>query len=189
MRKKASAAISDEEYFQRLKARTLVNERGCWIWQGFRHPAPRTYGEMSYRGNGWRTHRLAWTLAKGKIPPGMAVCHKCDDPGCCNPDHLWLGTHTDNMKDCKAKKRNRTTTQTHCKNGHEFTAENTWRCKDGFRHCLACYRVRSRKKAGWPAEAVDSTPPVPRGVTLHNGKWRPRARKGKQSSTVSGSTD
>jgi hypothetical protein len=61
------------------------------------------YGNFYWKGKYFRSHRVAWAFANGAIPKGMCVCHKCDIPACTNPDHLFLGTHSDNMKD-RAKK-------------------------------------------------------------------------------------
>jgi hypothetical protein len=52
-----------------------------------------------------KAHRVAWELTYGAIPDGMCVCHACDNRACCNPEHLWLGTRTDNNRDCDAKHR------------------------------------------------------------------------------------
>lgn len=52
-------------------------------------------------------HRLAFIMANGPIPPKMCVCHKCDNPACCNPNHLFLGTHSDNLLDMSRKNRHR----------------------------------------------------------------------------------
>ena len=78
---------------------------GCWVWQGSR--LKTGYGTLSVDGRGWRAHRLAYTLAVGPIPQGLKVLHKCDNPPCCNPDHLWLGTQGDNIRDMNVKGRAR----------------------------------------------------------------------------------
>lgn len=74
---------------------------GCWIYTGFLDP--EGYGKFMEAGKQLRAHRYSYTLHKGNIPEGLFVCHTCDVPCCVNPDHLWLGTHDDNMKD-KVKK-------------------------------------------------------------------------------------
>lgn len=83
---------------------------GCWIWTGgyYNHG----YGVVCWRfkpqGKGVKiaASRAAWMVRNGPIPAGMQVLHKCDVPGCCNPDHLFLGTITDNMHDRLRKERN-----------------------------------------------------------------------------------
>lgn len=77
---------------------------GCWLWTG--SISPKGYGQINsggHRGKPRRTHRAAWELYRGPIPDGLQVLHKCDTPTCVNPDHLFLGTGADNMKD-KANK-------------------------------------------------------------------------------------
>lgn len=70
----------------------------CWEWQGARDSFG--YGQAREA-----THRTAWALTHGPIPSGMCVCHRCDNPPCCNPDHLFLGTRADNNRDRHAKGR------------------------------------------------------------------------------------
>jgi hypothetical protein len=77
---------------------------GCWAWQG--NKIPGDYGVLKIDGKRILAHRLSWQLQNGLIPPGMFVCHKCDNPSCINPDHLFIGTQKDNMEDCKSKGRN-----------------------------------------------------------------------------------
>jgi hypothetical protein len=74
----------------------------CWLWTGARHPFG--YG-MVVLGRRWYAHRLAWTLSNGPIPAGMCVLHRCDNPPCVNPTHLFLGTFRDNTADMHAKGR------------------------------------------------------------------------------------
>jgi len=74
----------------------------CWNWLG------RTtdgYGHMSINGKEVLSHRLAYQFSVGLIPSGLAVLHTCDNPSCCNPKHLWLGTRADNNKDRALKGR------------------------------------------------------------------------------------
>lgn len=76
----------------------------CWVWGGFRHKSG--HGQVSFgRGRPEYTHRLSWELHNGPVPEGMCVCHKCDVPACCNPEHMFLGTRADNMRDMWAKAR------------------------------------------------------------------------------------
>jgi HNH endonuclease len=81
---------------------------GCWLWTR----SCDTYGYGQIRlgratDGKANAHRVSWALHKGEIPKGMCVLHKCDTPGCVNPDHLFLGSYGDNTQDMMRKKRHR----------------------------------------------------------------------------------
>lgn len=82
---------------------SLRQEGGCKVWVGGRNH--RGYGFTSLDGIDMSTHRKAWILTYGPIPDGMSVLHHCDNPPCCEPTHLFLGTQSDNMNDMYAKGR------------------------------------------------------------------------------------
>lgn len=77
--------------------------KSCWPWLGT--ITNLGYGQFKSNGVLWRAHRLIYTIVNGDIPPEMVVRHMCDNRRCCNPSHLEIGTHEDNMRD--AKERNR----------------------------------------------------------------------------------
>ena len=86
----------------------------CWVWSGGRKDSRQGYGAFGVRDRTtgrWRilrAHRVAWLIVNGPIPEGMCVCHRCDNPPCCNPAHLFLGTHSENMRDMANKGRSAT---------------------------------------------------------------------------------
>jgi len=88
---------------ERIAFQSKRAESGCLEWTG--SLIGRGYGRTRVGGKFYTLHRLAWTLAHGPIPDGMFVCHKCDNPKCFELSHLFLGTPSDNRRDCIAKGR------------------------------------------------------------------------------------
>lgn len=89
---------------ERVWSRVTKTE-GCWLWTGSK--TVHGYGLVSNGHTGWAgyAHRLIYAWTFGPIPDGMEVCHRCDTPSCVRPEHLFLGTHADNMHDMAAKGR------------------------------------------------------------------------------------
>jgi len=75
---------------------------GCWLWTA---STRNGYGAICVNRKQKDAHRVSWEMHKGAIPPSMFVCHKCDEPRCVNPDHLFLGTIQDNHADMVSKGR------------------------------------------------------------------------------------
>ncbi len=118
---------------------------GCWEWTASRNTSG--YGQfntpMSTRT---LAHRFAWSTTHGPIPSGLFVCHHCDNPPCVRPDHLFLGTHADNMADAAAKGRAKGPTRLDtCRAGHPINAENAYITPDGRRDCRVCRRLSAKR--------------------------------------------
>jgi HNH endonuclease len=76
---------------------------GCWLWIGSQYSRAIPYGRVQVDGKRIRAHRWSWILHYGAIPDGLNVLHRCDTPKCVRPDHLFLGSHRDNVTDMVQK--------------------------------------------------------------------------------------
>jgi hypothetical protein len=122
---------------------------GCWPWTA--STVAQGYGRFRTPEKTLRAHRVALQLSGTFVGPADVVMHMCDNPRCCNPAHLRVGTHRENTDDMMAKGRFRARGKTSkaalkggCAKGHPFTPENT-SMEGGARRCLACRRDRARR--------------------------------------------
>lgn len=119
---------------------------GCHLWEGAVTTAG--YGLVGRNGKLIYVYRLVWEKTNGPIPAGLHVLHRCDVPCCVNVEHLFLGTHYDNMRDMAAKGRANgggafNSAKLVCKRGHPFDEANT-RWDNGKRQCRQCDLIRWR---------------------------------------------
>lgn len=94
----------EERFFEKICKGKTPND--CWEWTAALQQGG--YGKIGNKGRFLKAHRVSYKIHFGEIPEGILVLHKCDNPPCCNPKHLWLGTHRDNSIDMAKKGRNKT---------------------------------------------------------------------------------
>lgn len=142
--------LSKEEIARRWEARLAekshFNEKGCRIWTGGLNTLG--YGQTSAFGRLMMVHRFTYEITYDmKIHPKLVVCHTCDTPACCNPEHLWIGTEKQNMRDAADKKRWKQRQGSQCKRGHLYVDGSyyvkTQRGRPA-RVCLECERLRMK---------------------------------------------
>ena len=92
---------TEKRFWEKVDKR---DDNECWDWKAY-SDLYWGYGTFRFRNKTQKAHRVAWTLTKGEIPNSLCVLHKCDNPACVNPAHLFLGTNLDNIKDRDAKNR------------------------------------------------------------------------------------
>lgn len=120
----------------------------CWEWQGCKNAEGYGITHMKAMTSTRLAHRISFMLHVGPIPTKAHVCHKCDNPPCVNPKHLFLGKDLENVRDMISKKRfnHWNKNRTHCVKGHEFTEENTYYRLKNKRTCKTCDKNRRRIK-------------------------------------------
>lgn len=128
---------------ERLEARIERDrEDGCWIWRG--SLTSEGYGQVKRDRRNLLVHRLIYERVVGPIPDGRYLDHLCRVRSCCNPEHLEPVTNKENvLRGVGPSAKN--AVKTHCKHGHEFTAENTHVRPNGDRMCRACSREGQRR--------------------------------------------
>lgn len=157
--------------WKHLLSRSRKLKNGCRVWRGCR--TKKGYGQIGVgHGRNEYVHRTAWKLKKGKIPKGLCVLHRCDNPSCFEIRHLFLGTKATNNADMARKGRHYRQKQTHCLRGHLLSGNNLKPMKSGARQCRACVRITNRISKGWPKKKAFLTPLIRKVLTDEKGRFR-----------------
>lgn len=126
--------------FEERWAAAFVEGPGCWEWRGA--IAAQGYGTISLNGKTASAHRVAWQRAYGPIPPGLYVCHRCDNRRCVRPDHLFLGTARANSEDMVRK--GRSVKKEFCNRGHLLAQTRVVSGQTSY--CRECNRINGRRR-------------------------------------------
>lgn len=169
-------AVYNQRWLERVKRSVIVSPTGCWLWTKFINPT-WGYAFTAYRNRQVGVHRKVYEVTRGMaLVREQYVCHSCDVRHCVNPDHLWLGSNSENQKDSGRKLRHYESRRLYCEHGHEFTPENTYlrKSKSGgvARQCRECDRERMRRY--WREQ--------PERMRARQNAWR-RARREQRASS------
>jgi hypothetical protein len=133
----------DTEKLAAFMARVVVRPNGCWHFGKSR----RGYATTKLFGRKNGAHRVSWEIHRGAIPEGLFVCHHCDNPPCVNPEHLFIGTVSDNAQDMLKKGRGRKVPQkSTCSAGHDLLLFGVPRSDKGSGRVRCGICLRQRKK-------------------------------------------
>lgn len=131
-----SERTDSQRFWEKVK-----KTEGCWEWIASRDRYG--YGYFWFNKKVGKAHRYSYIIHKGEIPNNLPLDHLCRNTACVNPDHLEAVSQAENMERGEIRRFHRD--KTHCKNGHEYSEENTYKNKRGHRGCRACKRATMRK--------------------------------------------
>lgn len=170
---------------EKLTRNIEVDQSGCWVWTAFRNHDG--YGRRYWNGRQKFVHRIVYESLVGKVPPKMELDHLCRVRACCNPAHLEIVTHKQNMERGLHNGGRNNREKTHCINGHAFTEANTYWRTD-MRHgriCRTCRNNASHKAHGKTYTFMDdSWRGVERACSQCGSTFIPRTKKNAYCSEV-----
>jgi len=153
--------IEDKDSVRFWEKVEIKSKKCCWEWNANKDGCG--YGRFAFRKKLLSAHRFAYILTHGEILNNKHVLHKCDNPCCCNPDHLFLGTHQDNMKDRNSKRRSK---------GGSLKGENNPRSRFTKKDIIAMRTMAvNGSKQKKIAKQFNTTQPVISGI-INKKYWR-----------------
>lgn len=140
--------LTDTEIERFMSNIKFFAHEGCWEWAGVLSSTGYGSFRPAKSKRPYGAHRISYFMANGSFDQKMFICHKCDNPKCVNPDHLFIGTASDNMQDCVNKNRHYFAKREKCENGHDLT-KNNYSLEAGrtgriFRRCNECRKDRRK---------------------------------------------